>query len=133
MLFRSSAWADPTSPAFTCDKISTKKLERGIPWKGEDPEQKSERRLFRSGTHRPASARKVSMDRSEPFGSPEVFVVSAGGRAFTWELRQFGGIMLERGPEAFASAALARANGEATLAALCATPGQPTFKRSERP
>lgn len=74
-------------------------------------------------------ARKAKAEIPRHFGLPELFVVRVGGRTFTWELRQFGGVLLERGIEAFASQALARADGEAVLTALCASPDLPTFKR----
>lgn len=68
----------------------------------------------------------------DTFGLPEVFIVKADDRAFTWELRRFGGVVLERGVETFPSGELARAGGEAALAALCALPDLPTFKRGRR-
>ena len=80
-----------------------------------------------------AAARKAKQEAPDAFGLPELFVVKAGAHAFTWELRRFGGVVLQRGPEAFDSAAQAQADGEAALAALRASPDLPTFKRSLRP
>ena len=49
---------------------------------------------------------------------PEVFVVRKGGdqRAFGWEIRRFGGVILIRSPAAFATIASAQADGTAALA-----------------
>lgn len=76
-----------------------------------------------------AAARAAKRAEPDTFGLPELFIVRAGEHDFTWELRRFGGVLLERGIEAFASEALARADGEAVLATLYASPDQPTFKR----
>lgn len=62
-------------------------------------------------------------------GLPELFIVKAEDPTFTWELRRFGGVVLQRGAESFATVALARSAGEAALAALCATHSLPTTKR----
>lgn len=85
------------------------------------------------------AARQAAKDakaakRTEPdtFGVPELFVVKAGPHTFTWELRRFGGVLLKRGIEAFASQALARADGEIALATLCDAPDLPMFKRALR-
>ncbi len=59
----------------------------------------------------------------------EVFVVKAGDRAFTGELRRFGGLLLQRGTESFTSQILARADGELALGVLCAAPDLPAFQR----
>ncbi|WP_237482569.1 hypothetical protein [Lichenibacterium dinghuense] len=80
-----------------------------------------------------AAARKVKQEAPDAFGKPELFIVKAGTHAFTWELRRFGGVVLQRGPEAFPSQTLARADGMLALAALCASPDLPTFKRELRP
>lgn len=79
-----------------------------------------------------AEARKAKREGPDTFGSPELFVVKAGERSFTWELRRFGGVLLQRGPASFDSMALARIDGEAALVALHETPELPTFKRSTR-
>lgn len=76
-----------------------------------------------------AAARKAKRDGPDRFGQPEMFVVKAGERAFTWELRRFGGVVLQRGPEAFRDMASARADGEAALAALCSSADLPRFTR----
>ena len=79
------------------------------------------------------AARKAKAALPDTFGLPEMFVVKAGDQSFTWELRRFGGVLLERGASAFASQALARVDGEAALAILSASPGLPTFRRTLRP
>ena len=49
---------------------------------------------------------------------PEVFVVRKDGdqRAFRWEIRLFGGVILSRSPAEFATIASAQADGTAALA-----------------
>ncbi len=91
------------------------------------------RRYFTDAARMAAQAVKAAK-RAEPdtFGHPELFIVSAGPHAFTWELRRFGGLVLQRGLEAFPSQTLARADGEEALAAIRASPDQPTFKRQTR-
>lgn len=79
-----------------------------------------------------AKARKAKREAPDTFGRPDLFVVKAGPHAFTWELRRFGGLVLQRGPEAFPDAAAARADGEAALDALRASPDLPTFRRQTR-
>lgn len=79
-----------------------------------------------------AAARKAKREMPDTFGLPEVFIVSTGPHTFTWELRRFGGVVLQRGPEAFPDQAAARTDGEAALAALCASTDLPTFKRHAR-
>ena len=76
-----------------------------------------------------AEALRVKRESPDNFGVPELFVVRDGGSGFTWELRRFGGVLLQRGAEVFPSQALARNGGEAALKILCASPDLPTFKR----
>ncbi|WP_237481231.1 hypothetical protein [Lichenibacterium dinghuense] len=80
-----------------------------------------------------AAARKAKREGPDRFGQPEMFVVKAGERAFTWELRRFGGVVLQRGPEGFRDTASARADGEAALTDMCASPNLPRFKRDRSP
>ena len=98
-----------------------------------------EKSSSRPGNYFTAAARQAAQDaraakRAEPdrFGAPQVFIVKAGDRAFSWELRRFGGLLLQRGAKSFASQALARADGELALAVLCADPDLPTFARQRR-
>lgn len=59
------------------------------------------------------AAKRALPDR---FGEPDVFIVrNEPDRAFTWELRRFGGIVLQRGEASFPTAALAKAAGAAAL------------------
>lgn len=76
-----------------------------------------------------AESRKAKREAPDTFGHPEMFIVKAGDQSFTWELRRFGGVLLQRGAEVFPSQALARNGGEAALKILCASPDLPTFKR----
>ena len=87
-------------------------------------------RGFTEAARRAAALAKAAK-RAEPdrFGAPELFIVKAGERAFTWELRRFGGIVLQRTSKAFATAADARASGVEALVTLLATPELPTFRR----
>lgn len=78
------------------------------------------------------AARAAKRAEPDTFGLPELFVVKAEGKAFTWELRRFGGVVLQHGAESFPNQALARADGEAALAKLCASPDLPTFKRGRQ-
>ena len=79
-----------------------------------------------------AEALRAKREAPDTFGQPEMFIIRVGSRNLTWELRGFGGVLLERGTEAFASPALARADGKAALATLCAARDLPTFKRPKR-
>lgn len=80
-----------------------------------------------------AAARKAKQEKPDAFGHPELFIVSAGAHTFAWELRRFGGMVLKRGAEALVSQTLARADGEAALAALYASPDLSRFRRERRP
>lgn len=77
-----------------------------------------------------AEARRTKRESADPFGTPELFIVREGGHSFTWELRRFGGLVLQRGSGTFPDAAAARADGEEALAALLASADLPTFKRA---
>ena len=79
-----------------------------------------------------AAARAAKRETADTFGFPEMFIVKAGERTFTWELRRFGGVLLERGIEAFVSEALARVDGEAVMATLCASPESSASKQERR-
>ena len=93
----------------------------------------------RPGNYFTAAARQAALEaraarRTKPdrFGLLEVFVVKADDRTFTWEIRRFGGLLLQREAECFTSQALARADGQLALAVLCADPDLPTFARQRR-
>ena len=93
---------------------------------------------LKPGRHMMEATRKARLalaaKRAQPdtFGAPEVFAVIVGGKAFTWELRRFGGIVLQRSAEVFSDAASAREAGERALTAVLATPGLPVFKREQQ-
>ncbi len=62
------------------------------------------RRYFTEAAREAArSARAAKREEPDDFGTPEVFVVKAGDRTFTWEIRRFGGLLIQRGAEFFAS------------------------------
>ena len=47
----------------------------------------------------------------------KVFVIrSPGGKLYGWEIRQFGGVVIEKGQESFATSAEAQADGARALA-----------------
>ena len=96
-------------------------------------DQTKQHRFTSAALEAAAKARAAKRETPDTFGQPEMFVVKAGDHAFTWELRRFGGVVLQRGAEAFASQVLARAAGEVALAMLSASPDLPTFKRALRP
>lgn len=93
---------------------------------------KTKRRPSEAALEAARAAKAVKRAEPDTFGHPELFIVSAGAQTFTWELRRFGGVVLQRGAEAFPDASSARADGEAALAAIRALPGQQTFKRASR-
>ena len=78
------------------------------------------------------AARRAKREEPDTFGLPELFVVKAGDQSYTWELRRFGGVLLERGIGAFDSLGLALADVVVALASLSASPDLPTFKRASR-
>ena len=79
-----------------------------------------------------AEARRLKREGPDTFGLPELFIVREGHHGFTWELRRFGGVVLQHGHEVFPDAASARADGEQALAALLAAADLPTFARQAR-
>lgn len=93
------------------------------------PNRKTGPRVSEKARLAALAARAAKRAEPDTFGLPELFVVKAGDHAFTWELRRFGGVVLQRGAEAFPDQSLARADGEAALAELRASPDLPTFTR----
>lgn len=70
-------------------------------------------------TARAALAELRRRARESPKVKPtlEVFVTRVpGSNAYRWEIRQFGGVVFERGQESFATLAEAQADGERALA-----------------
>ena len=90
------------------------------------------RRFTEAAREAAAAAREAKRERPDRFGEPELFIVRAEGFGFGWELRRFGGVVLQRSAEVFAVAASAREAGEMALTILRATPGLPTFKRERQ-
>ncbi len=66
-----------------------------------------------------AKRRELSLNPRDPT-TPEIFVVrlAPASKAFTWEIRRFGGVIIERGEMGFASTSQAYGNGALALAAL---------------
>ena len=48
-----------------------------------------------------AQAALVAKRAERRFGRPELFAVDTGDRSLTWEVRRFGGVLLQRGAETF--------------------------------
>ena len=80
------------------------------------------------------AARRTKAAELQSFGAPELFVVraSSGDMAFTWELRRFGGIVIQKGADSHPTMALAKAAGLHALATLSQDPDLPTFERQIR-
>ena len=81
---------------------------------------------------RAAAAAALAAKRAGPdrFGEPDLFVVRAdGGIEFTWELRRFGGMVLQRGDRQFPDAEAAKVAGEEALSVLRSLPGMSTLPR----
>ena len=93
---------------------------------------KSGRRFTEAARLAAAEARRAKREGPDTFGVPELFILRDGNHGFTWELRRFGGLVLQHGSETFPDAAAARADGEAALAALLASADLPTFERAPR-
>ena len=68
------------------------------------------------------AARAAKRARPSTFGIPELFVVRAprGDMSFTWEIRQHGGVVLQKGTIGLANMVLAKAEGEHAMALLAA-------------
>ena len=64
-----------------------------------------------------AEARQRAKEAPPVEEDVKVFVTRIpGGNLYGWEIRQFGGVVLERGPGTFATSAEAQADGERALA-----------------
>ena len=72
------------------------------------------------------AAKRAAPDR---FGEPEVFITKAGDKTFAWELRRFGGVLLQRGDVEHSNRAAAEAAGAEALKVMQQTPGLPTFEK----
>ncbi len=71
------------------------------------------------------AARAAKRALPSTFGHPKLFVVRApsGDMSFTWEIRQHGGVVLQKGTVGLASMALAKAEGEHAMALLAKATG----------
>ena len=64
-----------------------------------------------------AEARQRAKEAPAPQETVEAFVIRIpGGTLYGWEIRQFGGVVLEKGLGSFATAAEAQADGARALA-----------------
>lgn len=83
----------------------------------EKPKDKRGRRITEKTRAALAESRRRARENSVARATVGVFVTRlTGGRLFRWEIRQFGGILLESGQEGFATSAKAQAAGERVLA-----------------
>lgn len=100
------------------------------------PYQKPPSRRHFTEAARKAAAAARAVKRAVPsrFGEPELFVVraSSGAMALTWEIRRFGGVLLQRGEIDFPNLSEAEAAGAEALDSLLHTPDPPTFDRKLR-
>ena len=64
-----------------------------------------------------AEARQRAKEAPAPQETVEVFVTRIpGGTLYGWEIRQYGGVVLEKGPGSFTTSAEAQADGRRALA-----------------
>lgn len=98
-----------------------------------EPFKKSKRHFTEAARRASIIARAAKRAEPDRFGEPELYIMRAGDKAFTWELRRFGGVVLQRGEGTFATRAEAEAAGADALTALKRQPDLPTFKRQHNP
>ena len=63
-----------------------------------------------------AEARQRAKEAPAARETVEVFVTRVSGGSYGWEIRQFGGVVLEKGAGSFATPAEAKADGARALA-----------------
>ena len=80
-----------------------------------------------------AKARAAKRALPERFGAPELFIVRSGGKAFTWELRRFGGMLLKRADVEFADRPAAETAGQEAPDLLIKAGDLPSFERQLTP
>ena len=75
------------------------------------------RRITKKARMALAEARQRAKEAPAPQETVEAFVIRiSGGTLYGWEIRQFGGIVLEKGPGSFATPVEAQADGARALA-----------------
>ena len=94
-----------------------------------EPFRKSNRHFTEAARQAAMAARAAKKAEPDHFGEPELYIIRAGDKAFTWELRRFGGVVLGRGEQPFATRAEAEAAGAAALSTMEQQPDLPKFKR----
>ena len=94
-----------------------------------EPFRKSNRHFTEAALRAARAARAAKRAEADHFGEPELYITRAGDKAFTWELRRFGGVVLQRGEEPFITRAEAEAAGAAALSTMKQHPDLPKFKR----
>ena len=94
-----------------------------------EPFRKNHRHFTEAALRAANAARAAKRAEADHFGEPELYITRADDKAFTWELRRFGGVVLHRGEKPFATRAEAEAVGAAALSAMSRHPDLPKFKR----
>ena len=96
-------------------------------------EEPKNRRTFTDVARAAAmAARAAKRAAPDTFGEPELFIVRSGEKGFTWEVRRFGGMLLQRGDLSFASRSAAEAAGSDALILLRATGDLPSLERQHK-
>jgi hypothetical protein len=81
------------------------------------PEKEGGRRITEKARAARAEALRRARDNPVPKETIGVFVTRIpGGNLYGWEIRQFGGVVIEKGQGSFATSAEAQADGERALA-----------------
>ncbi len=86
-----------------------------------DPTSKPPRHYFTEVARAAAAeAKRIKRENPAPKDLVEVFAVHlpATGKMFSWEIRRFGGLVVDRGVDQFITASEARVAGEAAKAAM---------------
>ena len=81
------------------------------------PEKEVGRHFTKKAREALAEARRRARENPVVRETVEVFLTRVpGGKLYGWEIRQFGGVVIEKGQESFATSAEAQADGGRALA-----------------
>lgn len=94
-----------------------------------EPFKKTKRRFTEAARQAAMEARAAKRAEPDCFGKPELYITRAGDKAFNWEIRRFGGVLLQRGELEYPSRAEAEAAGADALSVMQRRPDLPVFKR----
>lgn len=96
------------------------------------PKLPTDRRHFTEAARAAAMASRLRKQQiAAPLDAPEVFIVrstSASG-PYAWEIRRFGGLVLDRSSGGFLDPGEARRAGERVLTSIGAAPSAPPLDR----